>query len=463
MIRQAASGKMMRGVGGSASKWALTAIVITTIVMLVLLEVQLHGLNGPWYGVVLYRRLPPFHTYALMLLACVPTLVAMIFWPRLARRRSLLLLLPMISAISAKMMSAIVADPQMRLSYIPHIVMDRFANSYYIDAVTLSNFPGWISDFPQIMPQLSLHSQTKAPGSILFYLAFIKTMGHSEQTALVAGIVIGALATLSIPMCYWFLRTLELEESEAFCGACFMALCPGFVLFFPMSDPVYPVLSCAAGACWILALRKNSIVFAILLGLVGTAILLVSFNVLVFGLFLLGYTIFVAKPSMVKVLRLAGIAAGTCVIVCGILWLAAGYDPIATFASAWKNQHTLLAAHASERPYPATIWNDLIDFALGSGWISAVVVAFAIFACVRAGMREVRTQIVLLCLFQLVFVAVSALLQSETARVWNFMLPLLMVPVGIELSKQSLLGRVAILTCLANILAADCRNLAFVV
>src|SRR5205814_8115694 len=133
--------------------------------------------------------------------------------------------------------------------------------------------------------------------------------------------------------------------------------------------------------------------------------------------------------------------------------LITGYDPIATFASAWRNQHALLAAHASERPYPATILWDLLDFALGSGWISfALIGMFLVSVFVNRSWHARENQIAFLGIAQLLIVAILGLLQSETARVWNFLLPLLVLPIALELRTWSRGPRLVVFVCLLMIL-----------
>ena len=170
------------------------------------------------------------------------------------------------------------------------------------------------------------------------------------------------------------------------------------------------------------------------------AILVVSFNVLVFGSFLIGYTLLISERPFRIAAKQAAIAVLSCGILVGMFYFLAGYDPIHTFESALTNQRALLAIHAGERPYPATAWNDLLDFALGSGWISYLLAGLAIATCVKRGTRDGRSRLVLLAIGQLLFVAIAALLPAETARVWNFMLPLLMISVGMELARQNRTG-----------------------
>jgi hypothetical protein len=183
--------------------------------------------------------------------------------------------------------------------------------------------------------------------------------------------------------------------------------------------------------------------------------------VLVIGAFMIGMIYLVAdRPAAVQTrLALRHSAIALAVMLGTLLLMRVGllYDPIATFKAAWVNQHALLARYADQRPYPQTILFDLTDFTLGSGWISVLLLAFYL---VRPDSRQ-RAALVVMAIVQLVIVAVAALLQSETARVWNFMLPLLMIPVGLELSRWPRSGRVAALAMLSLLLIAIYQNMTF--
>ena len=202
------------------ARWHLAAVVGLTLIMLVLVELHVHGVNGPFYGMVTWRRYPAVRAYLLTLACAIPTIAAIALWPRTRRFKAALLLLPMVGVMGAKLVFAdLRSAPGPHLCFISDAVQHPLAVSYYTDASALSGFHGWLADFPVIMPMLNLHSKTKAPGMILYYMAFIKTLGHSQQTALTAGIVLGAICTLAIPACYWFLLTLLEDKGIAFLGA----------------------------------------------------------------------------------------------------------------------------------------------------------------------------------------------------------------------------------------------------
>jgi hypothetical protein len=103
-----------------------------------------------------------------------------------------------------------------------------------------------------------------------------------------------------------------------------------------------------------------------------------------------------------------------------------------------------------------------VDFVLGAGWIALPLAAYALGRAVRGTSRHLLT-VVLLCLAQPVVVALLGLIPTETARVWLFMLPLLMVPVGLTLARWNAAPRAAAYLCLWLILVATCQHMSFVV
>jgi hypothetical protein len=121
-----------------------------------------------------------------------------------------------------------------------------------------------------------------------------------------------------------------------------------------------------------------------------------------------------------------------------------------------------------------TVPYDLLDFLLGAGWIGLLIVLFVFIRRKDEGGRmKDESQIlnhnssssfilhpsslplILLCIAQPVFVALTGLVQTETARVWMFMLPLWAVPIGLELetwrTRLSVIAFVALWLLTASI------------
>jgi hypothetical protein len=471
-------------------KLAMTLVVVAIVVTL--LRCHVNGINGPWFFPWPWRTIPnAWRTYAAMILAAVPLFVAILL-PRDRRGiRVIALSLLVISCFGLKLASLMFRDdvtpadsPNLQLIQI--IIEDRDTTSYYTDAFAFGQSPlrTWITLYPEVMSRLNLHSRSKPPGPILFWWILSRLMGPGSEATIVGGLIIMMVGAMAIPATYWLLQRLLHDEPAAFFGAAFLALCPGSILFPTFFDPAYILLSTALIGTWHLALSRDCPRCAILLGLTLVATSFITFNVLVIGLFMLGLVpIARGLPLQRRIARAskhALVAVVSMFAALVLLFLLVGYDPIATFRSAWANQHELLRLHAEDRPYPLTIPFDLTDFALGSGWISVVLVIFW-FASKDEGGRmkdEKRwieappsdassliihpSSLVLLTLLQLLAVAALGLLQSETARVWNFMLPLLIIPVGLELRRWPGWGRTIVYGCLLVVTIVTYLNLKFV-
>ena len=152
-------------------------------------------------------------------------------------------------------------------------------------------------------------------------------------------------------------------------------------------------------------------------------------------------------------------ALASLVGVYALAYAVTGYDPIATFGAAWENQ----ARHAATlgRPWPTTVVFDLTDFALGTGWMSFLL-ALAWFR------RRWRERPVLysdwmawLAVAQVGLVAGAGLIPVETARVWAFLLPLFLLPVGLELSQWPATARVTVYVALWALTVLVGQNLVF--
>ncbi|HEY1629473.1 MAG TPA: hypothetical protein VGF52_06420 [Tepidisphaeraceae bacterium] len=434
----------------------IVLLILAAVAAALLTFLHVPGLNGPPFFPWPWRRLPASPLYAAIAIAAIPFFAAQF----IQRRTVVAFFLIMLSCFAIKLAivtfrSDITGKPA-SLAVVSMTVEDASTTSYFTDAAALIHLPlrDWMSAFPDLMWNLHLHSATKPPGPILYWLIFIKLMGLSDRTALMGGLVMGAIATLSIPATYWMLKQLLADKDAAWCGASFLALCPGFVLFFPMFDPTYILLSTALIGLWFCALRDDRILFSASLGIVVAITGLISFQIFVIGLFMIGLFFFSGRSLKIG-LKHAAITLLIAIALLGLIWIFLGYDPIATFAAAWRNQHRLLAAHSRDRLYPQTIFFDLSDFFMGAGWISLILLIFY-FTSSRK-----QLPLAILAIAQLLVVAIAALLQSETARVWNFLLPLLMIPIGLELKSWKRGERIVCFVALALLTTIIYQNIGF--
>lgn len=453
-------------------RWQLAVTLLTAVVMLLLTAAHVSGVNGPWYWTWEWRALPGARLYLAMALAGVPFALAQWlsarargadeFASRVHATRAALALL-MLACFGLQLAAIANQVEQLEapgLERVTRIVEHPVVTSYYVDAGSQAEGIG-IRDFHDRMWAFSLHGRNKPPGALLFFSAVQWVFGNS---ALATGLLLGLLACLAIPATAILVSELTGDSQAGFAGASFMALTPSLVLFFPVFDQLMPTLSCVLVVAWVLALRRASTAYAMAFGLALAVALFISFSFLVLGVFLAGYgLLYVSRDPGSRVALVATKAGAALAVVAGFysfLYLAAGFDPIATFGAALENQSALSLKWG--RPYPDTILFDLQDFVLGAGWIALPLAVFALGRRVR-GTGPQLLGIVLLCLGQPIVVAALGLIPTETARVWLFMLPLLMVPVGLTLARWTAPMRAAAYAGLWLILVVTCQHMSFVV
>ena len=452
----------------------VAAVVLLTLVMVVLVLRHTPGANGPDYWNWSWRRLPFFPLYATMFAALLPLLAAAVLVDRgkLAHRGALAL---MMLTTLALQLAAIRAQPPYGWDRLIDIVRNPVNTSYYTTATFVKDVPvlgheGWMSLFPQLLAEefkIMVHARFKPPGLMLYYYAIIQLFGDTPRAALVGGLLIAALATLVVPATYALIRNFSGDAPAGLCAAGFVALCPSLVLFLPQFDQVYPALACVILIAWGKALQRGGYQWSIAYGAALALGLFLSYIFLILGVFLAVLSLLHiaerGRRGTSRVVVQSLIAITTIFLLYLILASLTGFDPVATFRTASALQESDLV-HLS-RPFPRHVPYDLLDFALGSGWISFLLVAMYLL---REGGRVVRIfgqspehRFVFLALLQILTVACAALLPGESARLWLPMLPLLMAPIGFELSRWPLGARLTVYVCLWLILVVICQNMTF--
>ncbi|MGH9766843.1 MAG: hypothetical protein ACREAB_05345, partial [Blastocatellia bacterium] len=189
-----------------------------------------------------------------------------------------------------------------------------------------------------------------------------------------------------------------------------------------------------------------------------------SYTMLVLGLFLGGYTVLMGVSKRWRnighITQCVVISLLVVALFYSLLWYLTGFNSASALMTAIDNQSKILPDLA--RSYPRTIFWDLFDFALGTGWISFLLAGLAVYRCACPVLLKRELQIILLALSQILAVAVTGLLQTETARVWIFMMPLLMIPVGLELRHWKFSYRIIAYFCLWLIFTAIYQNMIFI-
>jgi hypothetical protein len=344
---------------------------------------------------------------------------------------------------------SVLADPR-GAERILQIVSSADATSYFTDALNIHNLREWMSNFQQA--SLTGHSKSHPAGPILFYWVFAMLLGK-DAGAFLGGIAVGFLASFGVVVMYHFAGLWARDRRVRLLASAFYALVPSFTVFFPEFDQIYPIFSMLMIFTFVKALNTASRWYAYALGMGATVFLAAFFayNLLTVGLFPVYYGIYWLwrergdRAAIVNVLRIAALALTAAISLYVLLWSAAGYNAIAALGHALRNVKG--ANESLGRPYKVSVFTDLYDFALGAGIIAVPILWFH-FRKVRDQLQADREQtaLTLVGLAMILTVDLSGLLRGETARIWMFLQPMLVVPVALELARLRWTWRLSILT-----------------
>jgi hypothetical protein len=418
------------------ASWRPALIIVLALSLSVAVFFHLFHLNSHYFHTWYWQRAPVRPLAAMFAVAAVPFFAGQwVFWRW--RRTAPALVLIMASMLGMMLAGAAAQRDPPSL----HRIVDVEVNwdtGYFQAAQILHDKPirQWLADYPQLQERLTLHPRTKPPGLVLFETILIDLLGETRAAAMTAGLIVAVLGACSVAATFAFVRYFTGSTAAAFCAASYFALCPGPVLIFPDFDQCYPILTFAITVLWAEALRKNRAAYSAALGVLYGAVMFFTYLPIVLVVFLLGYA---AMKSTWR--RFARHAAVSVICFAGFnlaLWFITGFNAVATFRECLRQVDVLWdilsKAGAPARHLPWTIPADLYDFALGSGWVSFVLAVFYFWSWRRE--RDLaRWRICLLAIGQIFFVAFSGLIQGETARLWIFLLPMLLMPVGLELSR----------------------------
>ncbi len=429
--------------------WRALVAVAAGVVVVTLAFLHVHGFNGPDYWRWEWRSYPALWRAILFLvLAASPAIVAQFCG---GTTRPLLLLC--VSVIALQLTSNAIEPGLHGVERIRRVANDQLTTSYFtvaqsIDRARRGGHPvDWLRQYDELLELAPQHATTKPPGPVAFYVAVFRLFG--PERAPIGAAALMALLSAAAVVATWSAARAIAGPEAAFQAATLMALAPSMTLFFLYLDTTYPILSCAMLATWFAALKTNRALHAIVFGLLLFAATMTSYTLLVLGIVLGGITL---GHSLRATVRLTAIALATFVAAYGVLWLSTGFNPISAFRTALAMQYRYLPL--LHRPWPRTIPFDFLDFCLGAGWIPVMLAILALW--------RRRDAVLIWGLLTPVIVALTGLIQAETARVWIFMLPLLMIPAGVELSRWPIRERIAVYASMIAVTIALYANMTFI-
>lgn len=449
-------------------------ILIVAAFFLVAVHQHLFNVNSHYYYTWKWRWISSGTVYPILLPLAIPFFVGQIIYLwRPSLRWTALACVSLSTFAIMVCASAIQKDPP-SFSQISDVVQSRWSTGYFDSAVMVVHkgmpIRQLLAQYPSMLDHFYLHPRQKPPGALLFEIAIVRLFGDGIAGATVSGWLIAALASLSVVSTYIFIACFTENRPAAFLGASYFALCPSLLLFFPDFDTCFPNLTALVTVLWALSLKTDRIRFAILFGVGYAAAGFITYLPGVLIVFLIGYTWLKHRSDTTctwsKISRQLAVAAASFAASYIALWIISGFNPVATLIECSRQvsllwQKLIDVYHYPHHSLPWTFFTDLYDFALGSGWISFLIAGFLV---ISAGKRDKRneTAIALVSISQFVAIAAIGLLQTESARIWIFMYPFLMLPIGLELARWRPWQRMAVYAVLLLLTAATCQSMTFI-
>ena len=446
------------------SRSSVLLVLGLALTVAVLLWLRVPGMNGSRFWDWPWRWLPILAVYPVMLAAATPLFLALKLHHSRRCSAGLALVLVTVSALALELGARRLQARSNRFDGTAAIVFNPAMTSYFTDARRLVGQEDLLATFTREMPRLGHHSRTHPPGPVAFYVALLSLFDSPRAAALAGAGLIALLAALGVPATFWMCRALDCAPDAALYAASCMALAPSVLLFFPSFDPVYPIFTAAILGSWALALRTAHWKWAVACGVALAAGLFFAYNLLVLGAFFVVLSFFVVVRDGASALRTGTVQAWlTLLTLIGVYlacWLLTGFNAFETFRIALINQQQLSAGY--DRPWPDTVPSDLVDFVRGAGWAPALLAVFCLVDRLKRGVRQDPLGwIVVACLAQILVTALSGLLRVETARVWIFLMPLLMLPAGIELASWRPADRAVAFGAIWLLLACSHQTVSF--
>jgi hypothetical protein len=148
-----------------------------------------------------------------------------------------------------------------------------------------------------------------------------------------------------------------------------------------------------------------------------------------------------ARDALVRALVAGALALATAAAAHVALAAATGYDPIRSFLRAAENERSFV-----DPPYLVCLGFDLYDFFLGAGMMTfPLVVLHLRRAWAGTGADRTAWRATAVGLASILVIDSTGLLQGETARLWMFLQPLVVVPAGLELARWAVAERAGVL------------------
>jgi hypothetical protein len=257
----------------------------------------------------------------------------------------------------------------------------------------------------------------------------LNTMRYTRGELLSAGLgmLMPLWAACAVLPIYFAARELS-DAQTALRLAQWWALVPSALLFAPTWNTFYPFLITCAFALLAQGLNRDSRRHLFAAGVVMSLTTFLNFSVLpallLFGLYTLGFALFVARHSFTWAVR-GGIFFGIGLSTIWLLfWLASGYTPLDILG-------VTLGAHSELAMRPYLVWLLLhpYDVLMFSGWALVSLFLYTLFSLRPLRLSGSRIAfaapdiLALAMLMTLLLIDLSGIVRGENARILIFYVP----------------------------------------
>jgi len=446
--------------------WFCFTISITFIVTLAL-YFHVPYFNGPYYWQWKYISTSVLRTTIYLIPGILCVLISIIIFKL---KKKVYVALAFLLAANFLLQLGCLASSPRGFGMIDEIVKSEAATGYYTDAQKLHeniiNYNLGITSWLKVYHSVSkhVHSLNKPPGGILYYYIFISLLG-AKLAPIVAGLFLSFLTSLAVPLSFSFARLWTEDCKSQYTCSLLYAIMPGAILFSPEFDQIYPVFTILFLIFWEMSLRKN-VGYAAFSALTICIATFFAYNILTIGAFIAIETFILILVrnkliSIKKILTSGLLFTISFMLVQFITFFLTGFDPLVTLKSALENQERLLWSIV--RPGGWYIAFDYYDFILASG-VAPLGLSLSYISCNLRHMEFTKRQLQMTTcsLLTILVVGLTHLLPGETARVWLFLQPLLLVPAGLSLSSFKSIRAGAVITFVIILLVTMKSRLLFI-
>jgi hypothetical protein len=302
---------------------------------------------------------------------------------------------------------------------------------YWSAAERVSDPIAFVRSYPGVLGRLPMHAQTHPPGGILFFRAVRGAFGPGPWPAAWAVIAFGVVNAMIV---FGWARRVGGPGAARRAAALFV-VAPGVVLFTATStDAVFAAPLIASMACFdeaIASTSRRSPLWGTLSGLMLGVAGFFTYSVAVAGLFcVIAATVAIWSKPRAVILAGTGALMGF-VVFHAVLWVATGFDPVATFRAALGHSHRIMAGTAHEewaRHAHLSVAN-LAAFLIGAG---LPLVAAAVGRVPTSESGRPHRLAIATALTLLIASCVPAY-TLEVERIWIFVVPLVAIVAAVRL------------------------------